>query len=161
LLFQLVPKMRSTDETEFGLWATPNTMDHLPQRSEEAMQRLKEGHRKGRSKPSNLREQVNPKTMRMWATPTAANGSQGPKSKEHYEKCLKTGESMITLVDQARHTPQMLPTPTARDYKDNGKSPAELARNSVTLATHAGGQLNPTFLEWLMGFPIGWTELDH
>ncbi|MFP7276070.1 hypothetical protein SFC17_14190 [Bacillus paralicheniformis] len=22
-----------------------------------------------------------------------------------------------------------------------------------------GGQLNPTWVEWLMGFPIGWTEL--
>jgi len=52
-----------------------------------------------------------------------------------------------------------LPTPTARDYKDNGKSPAELARNSKTLATHAGGQLNPQWVEWLMGYPVGWTEL--
>ena len=51
------------------------------------------------------------------------------------------------------------PTPTARDWKDNGKSPAELARNSVTLATHAGGQLNPTWVEWLMGWPLGWTDL--
>jgi len=23
-----------------------------------------------------------------------------------------------------------------------------------------GGQLNPTFVEWLMGFPIGWTDLE-
>ena len=22
------------------------------------------------------------------------------------------------------------------------------------------GQLNPEFVEWLMGYPIGWTELD-
>ncbi|MDK2600241.1 hypothetical protein QO179_20065 [Bacillus stercoris] len=22
-----------------------------------------------------------------------------------------------------------------------------------------GGQLNPTWVEWLMGFPTGWTEL--
>jgi len=54
----------------------------------------------------------------------------------------------------------MWPTPTARDWKDNGKSPAELARNSKTLATHAGGKLNPQWVEWLMGFPIGWTDLD-
>ena len=52
-----------------------------------------------------------------------------------------------------------LPTPTARDWKDNGKSPAELARNSVTLATRAGGKLNPMWIEWLMGWPIGWTDL--
>jgi hypothetical protein len=23
-----------------------------------------------------------------------------------------------------------------------------------------GGQLNPTWVEWLMGFPPGWTDLD-
>jgi hypothetical protein len=24
-----------------------------------------------------------------------------------------------------------------------------------------GGTPNPEWLEWLMGFPIGWTELEH
>jgi hypothetical protein len=52
------------------------------------------------------------------------------------------------------------PTPTARDWKDNGKSPAELARNSETLASQAGGRLNPNWVEWLMGWPIGWTDCD-
>jgi hypothetical protein len=51
-------------------------------------------------------------------------------------------------------------TPTARDWKDNGKSPAELARNSETLASQAGGKLNPPWVEWLMGWPIGWTDCD-
>lgn len=23
-----------------------------------------------------------------------------------------------------------------------------------------GGKLNPTWVEWLMGFPLGWTDLD-
>lgn len=23
-----------------------------------------------------------------------------------------------------------------------------------------GGKLNPTWTEWLMGFPLGWTDLD-
>ena len=62
----------------------------------------------------------------------------------------------------------LLPTPAARDYKDNGKNPAELNRKTATLATHAGGQLSPTWVEWLMGLPIGWTgfgcletELSH
>ena len=53
----------------------------------------------------------------------------------------------------------LLPTPTARDWKDNGKSPAELVRNSTTLATIANGPLNPNWIEWLMGYPQGFTEL--
>jgi hypothetical protein len=57
-------------------------------------------------------------------------------------------------------TPQEFATPTARDWKDNGKSPAELARNSETLASQAGGKLNPNWVEWLMGWPVGWTDCD-
>ena len=53
------------------------------------------------------------------------------------------------------------PTPCARAWRDNGKSPSELARHTKTLATHAGGPLNPTWVEWLMGFPVGWTELNN
>jgi len=54
----------------------------------------------------------------------------------------------------------LLPTPAARDWKDNGTSPAELNRNSVTLATIAGGYLNPMWVEWLMGFPADHTALN-
>ena len=76
LIFQLVPSRLPTKEKESGssqkenLWATPNTMDHLPPRSPEGTQKLMEGHRKGRSRPSNLREQVDPATMNMYPTPT-------------------------------------------------------------------------------------------
>src|SRR5210317_1678090 len=71
LLFQLAPSTPRTAETEFGLWATPNTMDHLPPRSEEALLRQATTTRKGRSKPANLREQVDENTMKMWPTPAA------------------------------------------------------------------------------------------
>jgi hypothetical protein len=29
----------------------------------------------------------------------------------------------------------------------------------VNLGMAAGGALNPTWVEWLMGFPLGWTDL--
>ena len=54
LLFRL-PLTHPTEGTEFGsspeMWATPNTMDHLPQRSEEALKKQATTTRKGRSKP--------------------------------------------------------------------------------------------------------------
>ena len=53
-----------------------------------------------------------------------------------------------------------LATPVARMWKDNGKSPSELNRNSETLAMQAGGNLNPTWVEWLMGWSLGWTDLN-
>lgn len=32
--------------------------------------------------------------------------------------------------------------------------------NHRSLRTDVAGQLNPTFVEWLQGFPIGWTDLN-
>lgn len=32
--------------------------------------------------------------------------------------------------------------------------------NHRSLRTDVAGQLNPTWVEWLMGFPPGWTELN-
>lgn len=104
---------RGTKGKDGSYWATPTTMDHLPPRSKKAMERHFATHRKGRTKPPTLREQM---------------------------------------------IPELWPTPAARDYKDKA-SPSERNRNTPTLATHAGGQLNPTWVEWLMGYQIGWTEL--
>jgi hypothetical protein len=52
-------------------WATPNTLDHMEQRSEEALIRQAQTSRAGRSKPSNLREQVNPNAVRIYSITTS------------------------------------------------------------------------------------------
>ena len=53
------------------------------------------------------------------------------------------------------------PTPTATNTKanhmrgdDKGKE-----RESRSYGVEGGGQLNPPWVEWLQGWPIGWTEL--
>jgi hypothetical protein len=62
------------------------------------------------------------------------------------------------------------PTPAARDYRsqhaDNSESFMERQNhprgvNLVEELQRQGirGQLNPTWVEWLMGWPIGWTDL--
>jgi hypothetical protein len=53
-----------------------------------------------------------------------------------------------------------LPTPCARDWKDSGMEPSAKNRNSLPLASTVGGSLNPQFVEELMGYKIGWTDLD-
>lgn len=57
------------------------------------------------------------------------------------------------------------PTPQASDAK-RGDCPATRRRNSPCLSTRLnmiagtkGGKTNPLWLDWLMGYPIGWTEL--
>ena len=65
------------------------------------------------------------------------------------------------------------PTPAASDYKGapSLKRVQERAKQStrgVRLPEHISrkfqievrGKLNPAWVEWLMGFPIGWTDLD-
>ena len=53
----------------------------------------------------------------------------------------------------------LLPTPTKHNSKD-GAYPSEYKRNTPSLATHAGGKINPEWSEWLMGFPHKHTDLD-
>lgn len=55
-------------------------------------------------------------------------------------------------------------TPTARDAKSGTFSPeAKLARDQQSrgkpLNEQVGGMLNPTWVEWLMGWPLEWTDL--
>jgi hypothetical protein len=59
--------------------------------------------------------------------------------------------NLETVVGQ-----RMWPTPTAHNAKETN-APSEANRNTPTLAAQAGGQLNPMWVEWLMGFPIGFT----
>jgi hypothetical protein len=49
------------------------------------------------------------------------------------------------------------PTPTSRDWKSSSMGHQGNAR---PLSEHMTGPLNPTWVEWLMGFPLGWTALN-
>jgi hypothetical protein len=52
----------------------------------------------------------------------------------------------------------LLPTPTCHNAKE-GAYPAEYTRKTLSLATHVGGKIHPQFTEWMMGLPLGWTDL--
>jgi DNA-cytosine methyltransferase len=62
----------------------------------------------------------------------------------------------------------MYPTPMARDYKDvsfnttwklGNKAQPTMAR-TVLKNNKLGGKLNPTFVEFLMGYPMNWTKIE-
>jgi hypothetical protein len=58
---------------------------------------------------------------------------------------------------------KMWPSPKARDHKD-GTTKGTQNRDSPDLGKVVGqsketGALNPTWVEWLMGWPLGWTDL--
>lgn len=54
----------------------------------------------------------------------------------------------------------MYPTPLVTDAKNNG-GPGQQRRHSPQLGAIVGGALNPVWTEWLMGWPLGWTDLKH
>jgi len=173
---QLQPKM----------WATPNTMDHLPPRSEEGTKKLMEGQRKGRTSPSNLREQVDPKTMEMyqkkikimWPTPTTkgfGHASEGQtmimrRKVEAGELTEPEAKAMLngTTLRPPRLKEWMWPTPRAsaamsEDVSNIKERGVDKGRLEERVAQHKeakdGGALNPTWVEWLMGYPAEYTVL--
>jgi hypothetical protein len=47
---------------------------------------------------------------------------------------------------------------TVRRRLESGEYKSRL-EEAVALRTEEPGRLNPAWVEWLMGFPIGWTDL--
>lgn len=84
--------------------------------------------------------------VKRWPTPTV---------KGNYNKAglsAKSGDGLATEVLRCA-------TPTARDWRSGKASQATMERNSRPLSEQIGGSLNPTWVEWLMGWPLGWTDL--
>ena len=67
--------------------------------------------------------------------------------------------STIKLSVMAAHGLWKLPTPQARDYRSGQQSRWDDPERSRNLNDKIGGKLNPQWVEWLMGWPIGWTDL--
>ncbi len=60
---------------------------------------------------------------------------------------------------------KMLPTPTTPRPHDNESTagkymPSQNQQDLAAAVAKDGGQLNPDWVEWLMGFPPGWTDID-
>lgn len=92
-------------------------------------------------------------------TPTAGDAkSSGSRNLEGSK-----AHAGVSLTDFVRHgnstTPRRMPTPTAQDAKNNGPA-SQMERNTKPLNAEVGGPLNPSWVEWLMGWPIGWTDLS-
>ena len=86
-------------------------------------------------------------------TPTAADSRESRNCTANNGQG-STGHTGTTLCDFVT----MVPTPNATDWK--GSSREGQRRGQLSEAVAIGGQLNPTWVEWLMGFPLGWTDLE-
>jgi len=109
-------------------WPTPNSRDWKDT-----------GPTQGNRKAPNLGTAVH------WPTPRSSD-SNGPGLH---------GDGGMDL-----RTAVLLPTPNARDWKGLPGAPgrARGGRQSSLPVSVGSGRLNPTWVEWLMGFPLGWTD---
>ena len=149
LLFRLVPSMPRTGETVAPFWPTATAVDSW-------VGGLKSTQQKPGSK--HLSDAV-----RLWPTPSASDCGRTAINPiltsngtiRHRNK--KGGQSYARLDAVAA----MFPTPTTRDYKSPDMNQESKRFSQKTeLNSVVGGQLNPAWVEWLMGFPPGWTDLS-
>ena len=98
--------------------------------------------------------------VRLWPTPSAQTGGQSiPLDATWVGRTTAYNKDGKKLQVGLRSAVQMWPTPTKSDGGGGpGRSPSRTGGDD--LRTAVGGQLNPTWVEWLMGFPCGWTVLN-
>jgi hypothetical protein len=136
-------------ETEFGLWPTPTAAEgsKIPATANYGQIGLN-------NHPRIRGAVTRPKQVKSRKLPT-------PTMCGNYNRkglSATSGDGLATMVKN-------WPTPTAHNSKEGGY-PAEFTLNTPTLnAVAIGGPqiqrmpLNPTWVEWLMGWPLGWTDL--
>lgn len=133
-----------------GLWPTPTARDCKGANSMEHLNR--EGKRNHTDQLANA--------VKLWPTPSASDCGRTAinpilTSNGTIRHRNKTGGQSYARLDQVA---AMFPTPTGRCGKSESNS--KTRQGSADLQTTVGGQLNPTWVEWLMGFPLGWTDLS-
>ena len=173
-----VPPGNLAEQVQHGhkathMWRTPDAHSGRGPSSEKRMKMKLE-----KKMPISLNDQVaHPKLM--WPTPTSQTAGKGktlqtlttkdgqPAKPGERAYNPKTGKHYQVTLDRAV---AMWPTPTTRDYKDSGKAvinshrdsllPVRVAKKDKEQWVKGGGSLNPTWVEWLMGYPSGWTDLN-
>ena len=146
-----------------GLWPTPCKSDGSggPGNS-------------GRAGGANLRTAVSIPTStvhgnynRAGASPTIGNGLATFVSLFPTPTATNTKSVCMRGADKGkpREARSYLPTPTCNDAKNSTLPPSQEKRDGMAgylmrNGERSGGQLNPDWVEWLMGWPIGWTALE-
>jgi len=106
----------------------------------------------------------------LWPTPSTMSSVYHPDREVVNNQTIdKHGEKWgASLIDVVTSVEKMWPTPRASEWKDVGpvgsKSHTHMDKRDYLCAKvkdpeQPTGSLNPQWVEWLMGYPIGWTDL--
>lgn len=112
-----------------------------------------------RSRTDQLARRVfagGPSTRQTYPTPTAAaaSGGQTSRSGARKDEKLLTGRALEAEDRRTWATPKASPSGLDNARKNRDGSAGD------DLVTKVQGQLNPDWVEWLMGWPVRWTSLD-
>lgn len=146
-----------TNGKESGLWPTPTVCGNY--------------NRKGASKNSGDGLAT---AVKKWPTPTAMDAAGFCGKPDKGRKGPNSGRTLTgKALEMEGRGPHAITwaTPTARDYR-SGMSKEALTRRQeesnrgVNLSEQMqrvdgnNGKLNPPWVEWLMGWPLGWTGCE-
>jgi hypothetical protein len=146
------------------MWLTPSVEDAGRQGKAENWRQYEEG---GRTRQARLRNQV------MWPTPSVGDVTGGHTSRSGNRKdepllnrAVKlaggplTRQTYPTPIGGGRtHDPGLNSSASSR-RKMGGRAPQTHLLKSEKWYQQVMGQLNPEWVEWLMGWPVGWTALE-
>jgi len=91
-----------------------------------------------------------------WPTPNVPNGGRSCAHVTEWSESGKTAYHNGKKVQIGlEHAVKHWTTPCA---DDTGHRTAKYAQGGTALSMQAGGKLNPNWVGWLMGFPIGWAN---
>lgn len=108
--------------------------------------------------PSTLERPIDERECScLLATPLVSDGKRGGTGSGHWQRRSAEGKACLCPLPTAARL-GLLPTPTV---KGNHNRAGLTDRSGDGLATVIGGPLSPRFVEWLMGFPDGWTDCEH
>ena len=170
LLFQLAVSERPTKGIESGLLPTPNAMD-IPHKDMEINERGRRNPKKGKTDHSLGLEDM--AVAKLLPTPCSIEATKFTKT---INPNSQMGQGLTALAVNG-----LLPTPTAMEIKHSNRvkglkekgakglysrKNGALRPNGLTdfldFNNQVGGgtsQLNPLFVEEMMGFPLMWTAL--
>jgi len=158
LLFQLAVSMRPTEEIGSGLLPTPVAYDAKPGGPNNHYKGL--GHQAkhgGKLWTDNETQKIG--QPKMWPTPRSCTAMSAPNIQN---RANDKNPNLETVVARS-----LWPTPTANEDAagtPNGKMQRMLGNHpgirGTTPEEWKAGSLNPAWVEWLMGYPSGWTDLE-
>jgi hypothetical protein len=179
-LSPLTTWVRHISDSGYSLWPTPSATSYGSSNNGCPGDGREEYATKGKPSLETMARQG------MWPTPTAGD-AKSSGSRNTPQSSANFGVSLTDAVRQDGGTGRLLPTPCAADAEHRGRgdlyarlnnsgrqkfptpsandhkgsTKAGQRRRQLTDpsmgAIPAGGALNPTWVEWLMGFPLGWT----